>query len=348
MKRNLFSKIIALTLALVVATLFFACKRNKEPAPEKIYTVAIPDGAPLLSLAKMQSDDPVINRIDLNYQILSSDQLVAALSNQEPDFAIAPINVCAMMYNNGSGYRFAGVSIWGILHIVSSESEPNIDSLKGETIIAFAKANTPGITLRAILDQYEIKYVEDQGSDYIPASDEVHIIYLKDAVLVKDALVAGKINDLEIKFALLAEPVVTQIATATQNKYSAKINLQDLWQLKNNDEKYPQAGLIFHERIFQLQEIVFIDQFIALAKLSATWAKENPSEAAELAKTLGSTGLPSGAVVANAVNAGRLPLDFVGAKESKLAVDKYLKLIYEMSPTLIGGKVPGVPFYYDK
>jgi NitT/TauT family transport system substrate-binding protein len=314
----------------------------------KTIKIVMPDGAPLLSLAKMRAENFVIeNGYAVSYETLpTADLLTAALMNGEADFAVAPINVCSVMYNGGKGYRLAGVSIWGIMHIVSNQAGTlTPDSLKGQTVLAFTKGGTPGITLRSILTQNGIDYVEQDIATPVP-SNAVNIVYLNAADEVKNALVAGKLNEVEIKYALLPEPVATAIAGATSNKYSAKINVQTEWEKANGGARYPQAGLIFHERLLE-NDAAFVDKCIALAEMSTGWAFDNPLRAGTLAKdVLKSNGIPGGAPVQAAVRAGRLPLQFVYADEAKDAVSAYLEIIRKENPTLIGGKLPDEAFYY--
>jgi NitT/TauT family transport system substrate-binding protein len=116
-------KIIALILCCIfVFGTLIAC-RNENKGEDITIKVMMVDGAPLLSMVNMMSDEfEGINGYDISFNMTNdSDALVAALLNQEPDFAIAPINVAAMMNNNGSGYQLAAVTIWGIMHIVSDQ-----------------------------------------------------------------------------------------------------------------------------------------------------------------------------------------------------------------------------------
>jgi NitT/TauT family transport system substrate-binding protein len=308
----------------------------------------MPDGAPLLPLAKMRAENFAVDAgYEVSYETLpTADLLTAALVNEEADYAIAPVNVCSVMYNNGKGYRLAGVSIWGIMHIVSDQSGARtLESLKGETILAFTKGGTPGITLRSILTQNGIAYTEGELGAVVPPG-AVNIVYLNAAGEVRNTLVAGMLDGVAIKYALLPEPVATAIAGATNGTYSAKINLQEEWEKANGGERYPQAALIFHERLLA-SDAAFVEKFIALADMSTGWAFANPFHAGNLAKdVLKSSGLPGGAPVQAAVRAGRLPLQFVYADEAQEAVSAYLEIIAAENPALVGGKLPDDAFYY--
>ncbi|MCL1912337.1 MAG: hypothetical protein FWG10_00285 [Eubacteriaceae bacterium] len=340
----------ALLCCIFVSGTLAACKSKSK---EKI-NVMLVDGAPLLSMTYMMSEEFAgIDGYDISFTMTNdSDALVAAMLNQEPDFAIAPINIAAMMNNNGSGYRLAAVTIWGIMHIVSDQDVTMLEDLKGETIVAFGRSGTPGITLRSILRQNNIDFAEPDSANFTPDPDKVSIIYLTAASDVRDAIATGmEIGGKSVNFGILAEPVATAITGFANNAgrpgFTARINLQTAWARNNNGEIYPQAALIFHERLLS-GNADFVDEFIAIAGQSSTYANDNPVKAGDLAVSLGSVAIPNGAVVGNAFSAGRLPMDFTNAADAKQAVNSYLQAFFEENANLIGGKMPSGSFYYAK
>jgi len=346
-------KIVALILCcLFVFGTLTACKNESKENAE--INVMLVDGAPLLNMIYMMSEDFAgVDGYDISFTMTNdSDALVAALLNQEPDFAIAPINVAAMMNNNGSGYRLAAVTIWGIMHIVSDQDVTTLEHLKGETIVAFGRSGTPGITLRTILRQSNIDFVEPDSANFTPDPDKVSIIYLTAASDVRDAIATGmEIGGKAVNFGLLAEPVATAITGFASNAgrpgFTARINLQTEWARNNNGEIYPQAALIFHERLL-VENAGFVNEFITMVEQSSIYANNNPVEAGDLAVSLGSVAIPNGTVVGNAHNAGRLPINFTNAANAKQAVNSYLQAFLDENANLIGGKMPADNFYYVK
>ena len=343
--------IAALLLCLLAFGALTACGGATASKEDTAILVMLVDGAPLLSMTQMMADESDgIDGYDINFTMTNdADALVAALLNQEPDFAVAPINVAAMMHNNGSGYRLAAITIWGIMHIVSDQDVSTLEDLKGETVVAFGRGGTPGITLRAVLKQNGIGFDEPDSASFVPAPDKVSIVYLTAASDVRDAIATGmEVGGKAASFGLLAEPVATAITGFANNAgrpgFTAKINLQAAWGLQSG-EIFPQAALIFHERLLD-DHPGFVDAFIAKAESSSAYANENPAEAGELAVTLGSVAIPNGTVVGNAYGAGRLPMDFTYATDARAAVDKYLRAFMEENANVIGGKLPADSFYY--
>ena len=316
--------------------------------------VMLVDGAPLLGMTNMMPGGfTVIDGYDILYTMTNDyDALVAALINQEPDFAIAPINVSAMMHNNGSGYRLAAVTIWGIMQIVTDRDVTSLEDLKGETIAAFGRSGTPGITLRSVLKQNNIDFAEPDDANFTPDPDKVSIIYLTAASDVRDAIATGmEIGGKAVGFGLLAEPVATAITGFANNAgrpgFTAKINLQTEWAKNNDGEIYPQAALIFHERLLT-ENADFVNEFIAMAEQSSIYANDNPIETGDLAVSLGSIAIPNGTIVGRAHSAGGLPMNFTYAADAKSAINRYLQALMEENANLTGGKMPADDFYYVK
>jgi NitT/TauT family transport system substrate-binding protein len=321
--------LIAILICLLLFGALTACSGNANTI-----NLMLVDGAPSLTVAKMLSENPTVEGLSVSYQLAELTQLTAALLNGQPDFAIVPINVAALMHNNGSGYRLAAVTTWGILHVVSNQNVSSLQQLKGETIFAFGQSGTPGITLRAVLNQAGIGFTQAPNQ---PEADKVHIVYRATPADVRNEILANNAS-----FAVLAEPLATAITPATNGQFKAVINIQDEWKKHNEGENYPQAALIFHQRL----PLTLVSEFVAKVEASSLYANANPQSAGDLAAGLHGSTLPSGALIAQAHAAGRLPINFTRAEQAKSAVNSYLQIILSDAPTLVGGKMPSDNFFY--
>jgi len=346
-------RIVAIIIVVMLAAgILSSCAGNSTNFENTAINVMLVDGAPLLSMAHMMSDEfQGVSGYDISFTMTNdSDALVAALLNGEPDFAVAPINVAAMMYNNGSGYRLAAVTTWGIIHIVSDRDVTTLEELRGNTVVAFARSGTPGITLRAVLRQNNIDFVEPDSTDFTPDPDKVSIVYLTAASDVRDAIATGMVIGGEAaSFGLMTEPAATAISGFAGNAgrpgFSPRLNLQTQWARNNDGEIFPQAALIFHERLLAHNED-FVNDFIAAAEQSSAYANSSPGEAGDLAVSLGSIAIPNGAIVETVHSAGRLPIDFTRAADARSAVNTFLQTIFDENAGIIGGAVPSDDFYY--
>jgi len=345
-------KKIAVLVVLCLFAFLFVTACAEEVREDVPISVMLVDGAPGLSMAYMMSDEFAgVDGLDISYTMTNDvDVLVAALLNSEPDFAIAPINIAAMMYSNGSGYRLAAIPTWGLMHIVSDRDVSSLEELRGETIIAFARAGTPGVTLRAVLAQNGIPFIEPDSADFTPDPDAVAIIYLTAPSDVRDAVATGMVvGGEEVSFALLAEPVATAITGFAGNMgregFVARINLQDEWARNNNGEVYPQTALIFHERLLD-GDMDLLNSFIAAVEQSTNFVVQSPVEAGDLLVELGSVAIPSGQVIGNAMSAGRIPMQFTRAPAARSAVESFLQTIFDENPNLVGGAMPSDEFFF--
>ena len=345
-------KVLVLLLCCLLPAGFLCARGARERTidGDVAINVMLVDGPPIVAMAEMMSQGAAVKEgYNISYTVVHDpNALIAALLNQEPDFAIAPINVASIMHNNGSGYRLAAVT-WGMMHIVSNQNITSLEELKGETIIAFGRGAMPSITLRAILEQNNIEYVEPVGTNFTPDPNRVHIIYLASALDVRNIIVAGTLDGLPVRFGLLAEPVATAIGGATANaahgQFLPRINLQTEWARNNNGQIPPQTGLIFHERLLA-SHADFVNAFINMAELSSLYAQNNPVSAGDMAVRLGSIAIPNGAIVAAAVNAGRLPIHITRARDAMADVNAYFQVILNETPALIGGRMPPDIFFY--
>jgi len=341
---------ILVILCIFAALLITACA--EEVREDVQINVMLVDGAPSLSMAYMMSEQFAgVDGMEISYTMTNDvDTLVAALMNSEPDFAIAPINIAAMMHANGSGYRLAAIPTWGLMHIVSDRDVSSLEELRGETVIAFARAGTPGVTLRAVLTQSGIPFIEPESADFTPDPDAVAIIYLTAPSDVRDAVATGMVvGGEEVSFALLAEPVATAITGFAGNMgregFVARINLQDEWARNNDGEVYPQTALIFHERLLD-GDMDLLSGFIAAVEQSTNFVVQSPVEAGDLMVELGSVAIPNGQVIGAAMNAGRIPMRFTRAPEARSAVETFLQTIFDENPNLIGGAMPSDNFFF--
>lgn len=328
-------------IIVVMSGAMIGCAGNKLKGSKiNFITVA---GAPILNVTRMWADgDNVADGYTVNYKHVGNPTLlVAELIQGNADFAIAPINIAAIMHNNGSGYRLAGVALWGINYIVAREDAAPISSiadLKGKTLIASSKAGTPGATLLELIKQNNMTAIET-GT---PTGNQVRIDWVAEVSNVQAQLVADNYN-----YAMLSEPVATAL-TLNQDltrKLRISIDLQTEWEEKFS-ELYPQTGLIFHERLLS-NHANFVKNFVEAVEVSSAWVLANPSEAGTLASSVPiSVAALNADNISSAVAGGRLRMNVVRSQIAKQAVDNYLQILLNTNSSLIGGKKPGESFYY--
>ena len=133
-----------------------------DPGEVSIYA---PDGAPALALAKLMAEENQFGQISVEYNIVPADTIGARVTGEDPaaDICILPLNAASKLLGDGSTYRMLGTVTNGNLYLLSKDgasvtSENIREELNGKTIGVIQLNNVPGLTLKIILEKYDIDY----------------------------------------------------------------------------------------------------------------------------------------------------------------------------------------------
>ena len=133
-----------------------------DPGEVSIYA---PDGAPALALAKLMAEENQFGQISVSYNVVPSSNIQAYVTGEDPaaDICILPLNAASKLLGDGSTYRMLGTVTNGNLYILSKDgvsvtSENIREELNGKTIGVIQLNNVPGLTLKIILEKYDIDY----------------------------------------------------------------------------------------------------------------------------------------------------------------------------------------------
>ena len=194
---------------------FFSGDGSGGSAGTGTISVLVPDGAPLIAAAYLFYTQPQIAGRNVTYE-LTTGPLIASrlLATHRPDFALAPINLAAVNFNNTGNYILAGIALWGLLHIVENTAltggTQSLADLVGETIFAYQPDMSPGVVLESILINAGLT-VNVITVGEAPRADAVNIVYLFDNSAARDALLGHIAAIGQARFALIAEPVATAL-----------------------------------------------------------------------------------------------------------------------------------------
>ncbi len=337
-------KILCLLFALVLPLSVFAACKEKSDA--EVFTMYVPDGAPLLSVATVADGGAAFGSDRVNVQMVTGTQVAPALLAKTPDIALAPINACATAFNKTDGdYVLCGVSVWGLNFIVSKdENKTALNDFVGETIYAFQETGTPGITLKALIKMFGLEYKVITADDKSADPAKINIMFLPDASKVRDALL-GTLAEVDgAKHGVLSEPVVTAMQAAVKSTVST----QELWEEKTG-ASYPQVGLVVRKSLAENRKDD-VTAFVNYLAEQAEYICENPAEAATIVKDkLESTALPAATVCQNfiASERGQAAFAFGKTSEVKTAVKNYLEKLAEVQGlSIVGGAQPADGFYF--
>lgn len=298
---------------------------SSEPVSLKVIS---PYGTPTLSMVKMFVENPEIKEnVTVEYEAIeSTDVLSAALINHEADMAVVPINLAAVLYNKGTGYKVAASSVWGGSYIVSSEEITSLEDLKGKSISLFGRGLTPDATLRYILTENGINPDEDVTLEYFSGSSELAANYI-----------SGQSN-----LGMIPQPVLTNVLMKREDS-KVVIDLQEEWKKVTGFKSYPQAVLIVSDELIEsCPEIV--DAFLTEYKNSAAWLNKNPAEAGNYYESL-DLGLKA-TIIEKAIL--ECNIEYVSSSEAKESLDAYLNILYESNPKILGGKLVDEGLYFEE
>ena len=133
-----------------------------DPGEVSIYA---PDGAPALALAKLMHEENTFGQTSVSYNVVPSSNIQAYVTGEDPaaDICILPLNAASKLLGDGSTYQMLGTVTNGNLYILSKDgasvtSENIREELNGKTIGVIQLNNVPGLTLKIILEKYDIDY----------------------------------------------------------------------------------------------------------------------------------------------------------------------------------------------
>lgn len=330
--KRITSVILILTLAVLMLT---GCGEQKttEVDTEKQQSISIkvatPSGAPTISMIRMFKENPSLGEnVEVSYESVKSPDLMASrILSGEIDIAVVPTNLAATLYNKGAEYKLAASTVWGLLYMVGNEDINGWEELKGKEIYTMGRGLTPDIVLRYLL-----------SSNGINPDTDLTLTYVGEATELASAFIGGKST-----IAVIPEPMLSNVM-AKKAETVILMDLQEEWgKLNNGNFSYPQASLIVKNEIVEKYPEL-VEAFLTEYEKSIHWLTDNAQKAGEYSEEL-ETGISKAAVVKGLQ---RSNIRYVGSKDARMAIEDYLKVLFNHSPESIGGKLPDEGFYLEK
>lgn len=303
------------------------CKNKAETV--NVYVV---DGAPVLSVANILSEEE-LDGVKLNVKIVpSADNLIAAMTNKEADIAVCPINLASALYNKGLDVKLLSVNITGVLHLVG-KTDATFETLKGKTVYNIGAGGTPDITLKYLIKSAGIEYTENLDA---PEADKINVKYVSAASELIPLLKQGK-----AEYGVIGEPAASNAYSKVPGLKSV-IDLTKEWDKINGGVLYTQAGVTVNGEFLKNNK-KFVKSFYEKLCDNKRYCLENSSEIKSAALKKGSAlQIDFTADVIDKCN-----LTCLKAADKKESVEKYLSVLYDFAPKSIGGKLPDNDFYAE-
>ena len=240
MKRNLIVLLVAFTLVLN----FSGCaqKAGQEspaaPVQQASGTVKLEDLKLAIGSAPGPVTYPLARMAEQNSNIIlkpwqGGEQLTAMITTKEVQLCSTPLNNAVLSYNKGLDTQLLMVTVWGMLYVMSTESDvKSLQDLKGKEVALSGKGGIHDLIFRHLLIKNGINPDSDLTLSYLDMSE------------ASSRLAAG-----QLKYAVLNEP---QSSIATLNAQKSGVQLHrvlDLTQEWNElpgqeNARMPMAGII--------------------------------------------------------------------------------------------------------
>jgi NitT/TauT family transport system substrate-binding protein len=296
-------------------------KQENSAMPEKIVIQAplAPPTTPLFKFAK----DGTLNGAKLELIIYKSvEEATTRIAKGEADFTVLPLNVAAKLYNKQVDISLSNVSTWGILYLLTTDSQVSSwQDLKGKELYVGAQGSSPDV-----LTQY---FISKNGMK----ADDIKLAYLSSPEIAQ-----LMINGL-VKNAVMPEPQATQIIMNNSQARVARDFFADWQTFEGKDARLPQAGMVVRNE-FAASYPKAVSEFQNDYKSAVEWTVANPAEAAALAAV--NMNIPAPVFIKSME---KTRLFFTTGMEASGDVNTYLSRLLDISPDMVGGKLPDEKFF---
>ena len=283
-------------------------------------------GPTSIGLVKVMEDNAngtAKNKYDFTI-VGAADEITPKLVKGELDIAALPANVASVLYNNTQGkVKLLAINTLGVLYIVQKgESVTSVADLKGKTIYATGKGQTPEMTLRYVLTQNGIDPDKDVTIEF--KSEPAEIV----AVLKNGNGIA-----------MLPQPFVT-VAKGQVEGLETALDMTAEWDKVGNGTQLLTGTLVIRAE-FAEQHPQLVADFLEEYQASTEYVNQNVEDAAQLVEKFN---IFKAAVAKVAIP--QCNITFIAGKDMQPLGDGYLKVLLEQKEAAVGGKLPDADFYY--
>ncbi len=305
--------------------------QSEEEQPVDVAPIAINvgglTGPTTMGMVKLIEDDEQgVALNDYTFTVAgSADEITPKLIGGELDFATIPSNLASVLYNNTEGEIVVlASSAMSVLYVVEQgEAVQSVQDLVGKTIYATGKGSTPEYVLRHVLTQNGIDPDTDLTIEWKSEPAEAVALMQQDTTAI----------------AMLPQPFVTAAGSQLPNLRVA-LDMGQLWDDLGTDSQVV-TGVLVGRRSFIEENPENTAVFLQEYKNSLEYANTNVTQTAALVEKVG--------IVGAAVAEKALPecnITYLDGQELRLALEGYLKVLYEQNESSIGGALPGDDFYH--
>ena len=294
-------------------------------APKSLVFAGPP--APLsLPLARL-GDQPGFGATVEMRQWRNPDIMRSWLVSGEVQVSGVPANAAAILYNKGLPVRLLDVNNGGILSLLTRDPAiRRLEDVRGKKVLLFYRGDIPDMITRFLAQRQGIDLDKDAEVAYAGSPFEaLQMLLSKRADTV-----------------LLPEPAATAAELKGKGAGMAftRIALQDVWrEVTGTDMFLPLGGTVCQASLVK-ESPDTVREIEAGMGRAVEWINAHPAEAGKAYAGLFGLQAP---VLQKSLE--RFPLRRTPAREARAGLEFYFKALMEMSPKLVGGKLPDEGFY---
>jgi NitT/TauT family transport system substrate-binding protein len=261
----------------------------------------------------------------------NADQLKAFVAGGQGDFVTMPSNNSAIFYNKGLKLKLLDISVWNITYLITSDAKAaGFADIKGESLAVPFEGSVPDLMFQYI--------AKAEGLD--PLKD-FKVRYTTDPTQAAQLLVSG-----QVKNAVLSEALATSVILQTKDAATPlhrALAFDKAWNDASGGDS-PIAGTVATSSVLGRPDV--IARFEEEYKAAVQWMLDNPDQAGQLVETqLPQLGLKA-AVMTEALK--NITWRYTPAGDARPNLDQFYQSLTELSPEVIGGKVPDDGFYFTQ
>jgi NitT/TauT family transport system substrate-binding protein len=296
-------------------------------------TLVAPPGPMAIPLAYMAVNNKLADVAEETQVVVweNPDQLKAYVAGGQGDFVTMPSNNSAIFYNKGVKLQLLDISVWNITYLLAHDGTvASFADIKSQSLVIPFQGSVPDLMFQYI--------AKSQGLD--PQKD-FKVRYATDPTQAAQLLLAGQVENGVISEALTTA-VVAQTAGSAQPLRRA-LAFDEAWSDASGGDNSPIAGTVATASVLDKPEIVAA--FEREYKAAVQWMLDNPEQAGQLVETqLPQLGLKAAVMTASLKN---ITWNYTPAVDARPSLEAFYQDLSELSPEVIGGKLPDDGFYFN-
>ena len=256
---------------------------------------------------------------------VTADEINAKLVSGDLDIALIPANVASVLYNKTKGgVRVIDINTLGVLYgVTGDESVKSLADLRGKKVFMPGQGATPEFVFNYLLAQNGM-------------TDEVEIDFRNEATEI-----AALLKEDPKGIAILPQPFAT-VCTVQNPEVKEFMSLTEEWDACSGDGSQMLTGVTIVRKAFAEEHPDAVKQFIEAHAESAKQAMDDQAAEAELIVKYGI--IEKAPIAQKALP--KCSIVCIGGDEMKLALEGYLKVLFEANPASVGGALPGEDFWF--